>query len=509
MGDLSETQQGELLAATQKLIAANTRQDVADISVTVATNVFDLVYAGIHLYEEPQNALVPVAWSDSIEDVLDHPPTLGERSLAWTVYQENTPQTFEDLQAADDTYNPDTPFQSEIIVPLGKHGVLLISSVDSPSIDDSHQYLSEVLGASATAALDRIAREQSLRSFEQAVEHSGHSIVITDTSGTITYVNPAFEEMTGYTAEEAIGRDPRILQSGEHDQAFYQELWETILNGDVWRHEIVNRDKDGERFIVDQTIAPITSVDGEIHRFVAVNIDITERKERERNLKLLNQVVRHDIRNQLQLILAYTDRLQTTDGNGDDEYVEKILETVHDAVEITTTARDVTEILLQSEEDLHPVRVSAMLEDEIEDIRATYDSAVIAIEGQLQNHSVRADEMLRSVFRNVLTNAIQHNDKDVPEVTVSATSDDGRELVQVADNGPGIPDDRKTEIFEQGESTLDSDGTGLGLYLVETLVGRYGGEVHVEDNDPAGTIFTVALPVVDTAEEGNRQTRGE
>jgi signal transduction histidine kinase len=103
--------------------------------------------------------------------------------------------------------------------------------------------------------------------------------------------------------------------------------------------------------------------------------------------------------------------------------------------------------------------------------------------------------MLESVFRNLLTNAIQHNDKEVPEVTVSATRDDETVLIRVADNALGISDARKSEIFEQGEMGLDSEGTGLGLYLVETLVNHYGGDIRVEDNDPEGTVFIVKLQI--------------
>lgn len=94
-----------------------------------------------------------------------------------------------------------------------------------------------------------------------------------------------------------------------------------------------------------------------------------------------------------------------------------------------------------------------------------------------------------------ITNAIQHNDKEVPEVTVSATTDDETVLIRVADNGPGISDARKSETFKQGKIGLNSEGTGLGLYLVETLVNRYGGDVQVEDNDPEGTVFVVRLRI--------------
>ena len=107
--------------------------------------------------------------------------------------------------------------------------------------------------------------------------------------------------------------------------------------------------------------------------------------------------------------------------------------------------------------------------------------------------------MLDSVFRNLLSNAVQHNDKEVPEVSVSATTHDMRAVVRIADNGPGVPDSQKQEIFGEGEKGLDSSGTGLGLYLVQELVTHYGGEVWVEDNNPEGAVFAVELPLANTS----------
>jgi signal transduction histidine kinase len=111
--------------------------------------------------------------------------------------------------------------------------------------------------------------------------------------------------------------------------------------------------------------------------------------------------------------------------------------------------------------------------------------------------TVAADGMLDSVFRNLLTNAIQHNTAGVPEITVSAERQDGTVRVRVADNGPGVPAERKDEIFGRGAKGTDSGGTGIGTYLVKTLVTRYGGDVWVEDNEPRGAVFVVELPVAD------------
>ncbi|SMO78633.1 PAS domain-containing sensor histidine kinase [Halorubrum cibi] len=128
-----------------------------------------------------------------------------------------------------------------------------------------------------------------LRTFREVVRSAGHSIYWTDIGGTIEYVNDAFEEQTGYSAEEAVGSNANILQSGVHDQQFYERLWDTILSGEVWSGEIVNERRDGERYVAKQTISPIVNTDGKIVRFIAVNEDVTElrasreRAERERD----------------------------------------------------------------------------------------------------------------------------------------------------------------------------------------------------------------------------------
>jgi signal transduction histidine kinase len=153
--------------------------------------------------------------------------------------------------------------------------------------------------------------------------------------------------------------------------------------------------------------------------------------------------------------------------------------------------------MIQSEADVSPVGLRSVLESEVSEVRSNYDNALVTVDGATPSVQILADDMLGSVFRNLLTNAVQHNDKEVPEVTVSTEERDDTALVKVADNGPGIADERKAEIFEEGERGLDSSGTGLGLYLVDTLVERYGGDIRVEDNDPQGTVFAVSLPLAE------------
>jgi PAS domain S-box-containing protein len=463
---------------------------------------------------------------------------------------------------------------------------------------------------------ERKKRERELRQFREAVEQTAHAVYITDTDGTIEYINQTFEELTGYSESEVLGQTPQVLSSGEHDDAFYEQFWETINAGQRWEDEMIDERADGEQIVIHQTVSPITDDDGEPKKFVAVARDITKRKEyqdaieraREElrqiidlvpdlifvknhdgeyllaneataeaygstpekvegkqesevipdvedseqfrqddirviesgepreipeeklttaggetrifqttkipyevseadepavlgysrdvtalkeyerqleeqrdNLQVLNQVVRHDIRNDLQLVLAYGETLEAYVQEDGEEYVEQVIEAARDAVDITMTARDVTKVMLNSDVDQRPVPLRSTLENEIEDIQSSHENALVRLHGSIPSVDLHADDMLESVFRNLLNNAIQHNDKEVPEVTVSATYENETVRVQIADNGP--------------EMGLSSEGTGLGLYLVDTLVNRYGGDVRVEDNDPSGSVFVVRFPL--------------
>ncbi|SEP06547.1 PAS domain S-box-containing protein [Halogranum amylolyticum] len=164
-------------------------------------------------------------------------------------------------------------------------GVLVAAATDPETFSTHDRNFVQSVATLLTAAVEREQADQKVRAFREAVEQAGHSIYLTDVDGTIEYVNPAFERLTGYDASEVIGENPRLLQSGVHAESFYADLWETILDGEVWHGEVTNERKSGERFTVNQTIAPVTDDDGDVERFVAVNADITAQKERERTLE--------------------------------------------------------------------------------------------------------------------------------------------------------------------------------------------------------------------------------
>lgn len=349
----------------------------------------------------------------------------------------------------------------------------------------------------------RKEREQRLERNKAFLEHSPVAIAVVDESGKISYQSPASEQVVGLTADDLIG-DVAFEYLHPEDRTDVVELFSELIENPDRSRTAEYRLEDGHgnwRWM--QSTATNYLDDQKIEGIVIASVDVTERKEYEQrleeqrdNLETVNQVVRHDIRNDLQLVTAYADLLAEHIEVGSDrhEYVEKVQKSASHAVELTRTAREITDVMLTSEDDQEQVPLHNSLTSELDEVQAAYSEAAITIEGAVPAVDVLADEMLESVFHNLLTNAIQHNDKPVPKVTVAVEDRPDTVRVRVADNGPGVPDEQKEKIFGKGQKGLNSEGRGIGLHLVQTLVESYGGDVWVTDNDPAGAVFVVELP---------------
>jgi PAS domain S-box-containing protein len=345
------------------------------------------------------------------------------------------------------------------------------------------------------------ALEQTRDHLRQVIDLIPDPIFVKNRQDEILLTNDANADLLGATTDQIEGEpEPAVMPPAENYETLRQRDIDVIDSGEptVFEERLQSADIEDHTFKTTRIpFEPVTTDDDAVLGYAR---DVTDLKAYEQqleaqrdNLEILNEVVRHDIRNELQIIQAYTRQLQPAVDETAQADIQRVLDAVGNALDITTTAREVTEVMLRSEGDTTTVQVADVLAAQVEAVRSNHEHAVVRLDGPLPSGAVRADEMLSSVFRNVLSNAIVHNDKEVPEVTVEATSTGERVVVRIADNGPGIPDDRKAAVFEQGEMGLASDGTGLGLYLVETLVARYGGEVRIEDNDPEGTIVVIEL----------------
>ncbi len=213
-----------------------------------------------------------------------------------------------------------------------------------------------------------------------------------------------------------------------------------------------------------------------MYKIYSENLEIVtvEDIERERRkVELLNKLMRHDILNDLTAILGY---LELYKENRDERLIESIFFRIKNSINLIKSIRDV-----ESKTELKPINLREILEREA----TGYPNAEINI--NVPNVSVLADDLLASVFRNLIINAIVHSDEKIPKIEITARKLDGWVEIRVADNGPGIKD--KKAVFEEGFGKH----TGLGLYLVKMIVESYGGKVWIEDNKPKGSIFVIRL----------------
>ncbi|WP_338740339.1 PAS domain-containing protein [Haloplanus salilacus] len=355
----------------------------------------------------------------------------------------------------------------------------------------------------------RIATDLRLK--ERAMDEAPVGITISDPEqedNPVVYANAAFERITGYPTEEVLGRNCRFLQGEDTDPETVATMRRAIENWNPVTVDVRNYRRNGEEFWNEVTIAPLHDDDGEPSHFVGFQRDVTDRKQAERELEterdrlaVLNQIVRHDIRNDMTVALGWGSELAEDIDSENEAALERVLTAATHTKELTDAVGDLVGILGTTDPELESVRVDTVLRREVERVRSTFDyrSQSLTVRGDetLPETRVWATSILASVFGNVLDNAVFHNDKDAIEIDVDIDVGGASAVVRIADNGPGIPDARKREVFGRGEKGLESPGSGLGLYLVDNLVDTYGGSVWIEDNDPEGAVLCIELRSAD------------
>ncbi|MGB4783011.1 PAS domain S-box protein, partial [Candidatus Methylomirabilis sp.] len=314
--------------------------------------------------------------------------------------------------------------------------------------------------------------EGRIRLQTAALEAAANGIIITDRNGTIRWVNPAFTQLTGYTAEEAIGRDPRILRSDQHDQAFYHNLWETVLSGRAWQGEIVNRRKDGSLYTEEQTITPVLDERGDITYFIAVKQDITERRRLEDRLRqaqkleaigLLAGGIAHDFNNHLNGIIGFAElalEQMPADGKGH-HYLSKVPEIGRRAADLVG---QVLSFARKAPLQRKPLDLDPLLQETVSILRRTLPETIaIELESTHEPLVVNADgAQVQQILLNLATNARDAMPQGgtltlrlTPIMLIKASLGGHPErrpgafaCLTVADTGTGIPGAIRDRIFE-------------------------------------------------------------
>jgi PAS domain S-box-containing protein len=373
---------------------------------------------------------------------------------------------------------------------------------------------------------ERRKTEEELRRLSIAIEQAAEDIVITDPEGVIQYVNPAFEKITGYSREEAIGQNPNILKSGVHEPSFYDHLWDTIKKGNIWSGRITNRRKDGKLIQLDATITPLLTATGKLTGYVALKRDVTESVKLEAQLRQAQKMeaigtlaggIAHDFNNILGAMMGYTElaRFKTTDATIY-PYLEQI-------IKACDRSRDLVQQILtfsrQREQEKKPVSVTPIVKEAMKLLRSSLPATVEIRQSYDSRHdTILADStQIHQVLMNLCTNAVHamREREGVLDVRIGqqfisadnpASDPELREgaylQLSVSDTGGGIDPSIKDKIFDPFYTTKKAgEGTGLGLSVVYGIVKDHGGIISVESEPGKGTVFMIYLPLILADEE--------
>ena len=365
----------------------------------------------------------------------------------------------------------------------------------------------------------RLAEEQLLK-LSQAVMQSPVSIMITDTLGNIEFVNPRFTQVTGYEADEVIGRNPKLLQSGKTSPELYQGLWNTITSGRVWTGELYNRYKSGATHWEHATISPIRNSAGAISHYMAFMESISERKKLEEQLRQAQKMeaigqlaggVAHDFNNILTVIMGFGQLLQHSLPAGDPmlESMEQILDAADRATHLTRSllAFSRKQVML-----LHQVELSDLARKHAKFlVRIIGEDVTLKTSFCEEKLMVMADSgQIEQVLMNLATNArdAMPGGGELIIKTEAVQLDKefhrlhgygmpGRyALITVTDTGTGMDPETQQKIFEPFFTTkLPGRGTGLGLSIVYGIIKQHGGYVTIFSQRGFGTTFSIYLPL--------------
>ena len=361
--------------------------------------------------------------------------------------------------------------------------------------------------------------EQMCRTLWRAVEQASEAIVITDRNGTMEYVNPAFETLTGYLHAEAVGQNLRILKSDQQSFEVFQDLWKTILSGNVFRGVLVSCKKNGETYVVEKTVTPLRDGEGNIVRFISSDRDITEQRRLEAQLQQAQKMdaighlaggVAHDFNNLLLVIGAYAElALDAMDSQNPLRHnLQEITHATRSAADLTRQLLAFSRKQVQSLQVLDLNRVILgiyrMLPRLVgEDIELAFVPAPDI--GRVRADPVQVEQIIMNLAANArdamplggrLTFETAHVRVDEAYVSKKPSVPRGDYIVlSVTDSGEGISSEHIAHIFEPFYSTKEQgQGTGLGLATVYGIVKQSGGFVWVYSEPGQGTTFKIYLP---------------
>jgi len=348
---------------------------------------------------------------------------------------------------------------------------------------------------------------EELQKYKLAVAHAAEHIIITDPTGKILYANKAVEKITGYASEEVIGKTPR-LWGGQMSEEFYKNFWKTIKEDkEIFEGEIKNVRKNGEEYIAETRVAPVTDDNGEVLYFVGIERDITKEKEVDRAKTEFVSLASHQLRSPLSTINWYTEML--IDGNAG-KINEKQFQYLREVRSAKSRMAGIIDALL----NVSRLELGTFtLEPEPTDICKLAESITKDYEQKIKEKSINFErvigddipimnvdrDLLMIIIQNLISNAVKYTQEN-GDIEFKIQRKDPDLLIQVSDNGCGIPKDSQGKIFSKlfrasNVEQIDPNGNGLGLYIAKSILEKSNGEIWFDSEEDVGTTFYVTIPL--------------
>nr|WP_254714866.1 PAS domain S-box protein [Natranaeroarchaeum aerophilus] len=353
---------------------------------------------------------------------------------------------------------------------------------------------------------DISGRLEQQRRFEAVFNNTYQFTGLLDSGGTLIEVNDAGLEFTNTSRGEVIGvKLWEALELCTDDaQRSLRRGFEQALSGDWYRDELRVR-AEGQDTIIDVSIRPITDESGEVVFLVPEGRDITEFKEREQLLRVLNRLLRHNIRNDLTAIRGYAGTL--ADSVSDPELIEyagQIDAAADNLLSTSEKAKEMVDLILAPVRDTATLDVEPVVKTVSRSLRREYPAATVTVAIE-ESVVAECDERLGIVLEQLIENGIEHTTGDQPHVDVRVSGRGDTARIEIADTGPGIPEDEWSMINEEVRDapTQLRHGKGIGLILTQWIVDEFGGSVQYTERPETGSLVIVRLPAASAAEQND------
>ena len=351
-------------------------------------------------------------------------------------------------------------------------------------------------------------RTADFEKFRLAVEATSDPVVITDIDGRIVYTNKAMEGLTGYARNEMLGSRPS-LWGRQMSSVFYEQMWNTIKRDKKEFHgELTNRRKGGDRYTAEIHISPLLMEKNRLYGFVGVERDITKQKELERSRVEFVSIASHQLRTPLSVINWYIEMLLQGDvGNMNEEqrkYLEQVSAASRRMINLVNALLSVSRVDLETFSVLpEPLVLANVANDVLTELQPQIDKKKLTIikEYEPAMPQIDADPMLlRVVFQNILSNAVHYTPQGGTITAAIRRKDDETALIEVTDNGIGIPEDQQVKMFQKffradNAREMEPDGNGLGLYVAKAIIDYAGGNIRFSSKEDKGSTFFIELPL--------------